>query len=65
MREWSDGMNAATDGASLNGDRAMFSAWMQRLETLFVAVTFAEAGEFETALQIAYGSSAVDARPQA
>jgi len=43
----------------------MLSSWMQRLETLFVAAAFAEAGEFETALQIAYGSSAADARSQA
>lgn len=44
----------------------MLATWMQRLETLFVAVTFAEAGEFETARQIAYGTpSAADVRPQA
>jgi hypothetical protein len=41
----------------------MLSAWMQRLETLFVAVAFAEAGEFETARQIVSGTLAVaDAR---
>lgn len=33
---------------------AMLTAWFKRLETLFVAVTFAEAGEFETAREIAF-----------
>lgn len=32
----------------------MWSAWFKRLETLFVAVTFAEAGEIETAREIAF-----------
>lgn len=45
---------------------AMWSAWFKRLETLFVAVSFAEAGEFETAREIAYGTpSATDVRSQA
>lgn len=44
----------------------MWSAWFERLETLFVAVTFAEAGEFETAHEIAHGTlSAADVRSQA
>ena len=44
----------------------MWSTWMQRLETLFVAVAFAEAGEFDTARLIAYGTpTAADVRPQA
>lgn len=30
----------------------MLSRWFERLETLFVAITFAEAGEFETAIEI-------------
>jgi hypothetical protein len=30
----------------------MLAHWFERLETLFVAVTFAEAGEFETAIEI-------------
>ena len=43
----------------------MWSAWFERLETLFVAVTFAEAGEFETAREIAYATpSAANVRPQ-
>lgn len=41
----------------------MLSVWMQRLETLFVAIAFAEAGEFGVARDIAHGSRFVgDAR---
>jgi len=44
----------------------MWTTWMQRLETLFVAVAFAEAGEFDTARLIAYGpAAAADVRSQA
>jgi hypothetical protein len=31
----------------------MLSRWFEKLETLFIAVTFAEAGEFETAILFA------------
>lgn len=33
----------------------MRSVWLARLETLFVTDTFAEAGEFESAREIACG----------
>jgi hypothetical protein len=35
---------------------ALLSDWLQRLERLFMAVAFAESGEAETALAIAYGT---------
>jgi|JRYJ01.1.fsa_nt_gb hypothetical protein len=43
----------------------MFATWMQKLETLFVAIAFAEAGEFETAYDIAHGLTRAErVRPQ-
>jgi hypothetical protein len=46
------GMEAAMAQLPLIRSAAMLAHWFERLETLFVAVTFAEAGEFETAIEI-------------
>jgi len=44
---------------------AMFAAWMQKLENLFVAIAFAEAGEFATAYEFAHGPTRAErVRPQ-
>lgn len=44
----------------------MRSAGFERLETLFAAITFAEAGRFEAADDIVHGTlSAADVRSQA
>lgn len=37
----------------------MLKQFMQRLETVWVAITFAEAGEHETALQLLNNPSAI------
>ncbi|GAB1412524.1 MAG: hypothetical protein AMXMBFR31_21280 [Candidatus Desulfobacillus denitrificans] len=43
----------------------MFAAWMQKLENLFVAIAFAEAGEFATAYEFAHGPTRAErVRPQ-
>lgn len=43
----------------------MFAAWMQKLENLFVAIAFAEAGEIETAYAFAHGPTRAErVRPQ-
>jgi hypothetical protein len=47
------GTEAAKGKASSTGSNAMLSRWFEKLEILFMAVTFAEAGEFETAILIA------------
>jgi hypothetical protein len=45
--------------SSSTGDNFMLKQFMQRLETVWVAITFAEAGEHETALQLLNNPSAI------
>ena len=40
-------------GSILVRSNAMLSRWFEKLEILFVAAAFAEAGEFDTAILIA------------